>query len=73
MSDVVNDEGKVRAEIRLKPTQTKGNRARTVFLPSRLVEEIHHYLDQVKERDGEVPFVISQKSTMGFTANSLAI
>ena len=73
MSDVVNDEGKVRAEIRLKPTQTKGNRARTVFLPSRLVEEIHRYLDQVKEKDGEVPFVTSQKSTKGFTANSLAI
>ena len=73
MSDVVNDEGKVRAEIRLKPTQTKGNRARTVFLPSRLVEEIHRYLDQVKAKDGEVPFVTSQKSTMGFTANSLAI
>ena len=73
MSDVVNDEGKVRAEIRLKPTQTKGNRARTVFLPSRLVEEIHRYLDQGKAKDGEVPFVTSQKSTMGFTANSLAI
>jgi integrase/recombinase XerD len=37
------------------------------------VEEIHRYLDQGKEKDGEVPFVTSQKSTKGFTANSLAI
>jgi len=73
MGDVLGEDGKVRAEIRLKASQTKGNRPRMVFLPNRLVEEIHCYLDQVKDKDRELPFVTSQKSNTGFSANSLAI
>jgi len=73
IGDVVDDRGEVRSEIRLKPHQTKGSRHRSVFLPARLVKEIRHYLDGYRVQDREAPFIPSQKSMEGFTANSLTI
>ncbi|MEI8130770.1 MAG: site-specific integrase [bacterium] len=44
ISDVLNTDGSIKDEVRLSVDQTKGSSPRTVLLPQRLQEEIHHYL-----------------------------
>ncbi len=45
IGDVVQGDGTVREELRLKPSQTKGGVARTVFVNKRLQRDIRRYLD----------------------------
>lgn len=72
-SDVVNQDGTVKEEIRLLPDMTKGRHARTVFINIRLREELQAFADQAKCVDRSYPFFPSQKSIKtGFSANSLA-
>lgn len=44
ISDVMNVDGTIKSEIRLKATQTKGKHPRTVFMPSKLKAELAEYL-----------------------------
>lgn len=72
-SDVINQDGTVKEEIRLLPDMTKGRHARTVFVNIKLREELQQYANQSKCIDRSHPFFASQKSIKtGFSANSLA-
>jgi integrase/recombinase XerD len=72
-SDVMNQDGTVKEEIRLLPDMTKGRHARTVFVSIRLLEELAAYAAQARCVDRSYPFFASQKSIKsGFGANSLA-
>jgi len=72
-SDVTNQDGTVKEEIRLLPDMTKGRHARTVFVNIRLREELQAYTSQAKCIDRSYQFFASQKSIKtGFSANSLA-
>ena len=72
-SDVTNQDGTVKEEIRLLPDMTKGRHARTVFVNIKLREELQAYAAQAKCIDRSYPFFASQKSIKtGFSANSLA-
>lgn len=46
-SDVVDHAERVKDEIRLLPAMTKGRHARTVFVSSKLREELQAYADEV--------------------------
>lgn len=69
--DVVDENGKVRNEIRLLPSQTKGKVARTVYVSERLLRELQMYADSRKWPKESAPFFYTQKSS-GFTANTAA-
>ena len=72
-SDVMNQDGTVKEEIRLLPDMTKGRHPRTVFVNMRLREELSAYAAQARCVDRSYPFFASQKSMKsGFGANSLA-
>ena len=72
-SDVINQDGTVKEEIRLLPDMTKGRHARTVFVNIKLRKELQVYAAQAKCIDRSYPFFASQKSIKtGFSANSLA-
>ena len=72
-SDVMNQDGTVKEEIRLLPDMTKGRHPRTVFVNIRLREELTAYAAQARCVDRSYPFFASQKSMKsGFGANSLA-
>jgi integrase/recombinase XerD len=43
-ADVVDDQGKIRDEIQLEATQTKGRHARTVFVNAKLKRELEAYV-----------------------------
>jgi integrase/recombinase XerD len=69
--DVRNEDGSVKAEIRLAAQQTKGRHGRVVFINDRLREEIAQYLRTVRIRSQTQALFFSEKSG-GFSANSLS-
>ena len=72
-SDVTTTDGLVKEEIRLLPDMTKGRHARTVFVSTKLKEELQTYAAQTTYVDRSYAFFASQKSIKtGFSANSLA-
>ncbi len=71
--DVLTADGHIKEEIRLLPEMTKGKHARTVFISTRLREELQRYA-YIYRRSAplECPLFYSQKDARkGFTANSL--
>jgi integrase/recombinase XerD len=71
-SDVVNEDGTIKNEIRLSAEQTKGNEARVVFVNEKLRKELELYARTYKPILARRKFFYSQKSTSdGFTANTL--
>ncbi len=71
VSDVVDGEGRVRDQLRLKPAYTKGGVARTVFLNKRLQREIRRYLASLAALpDPESALLPSQKGG-SFSADTL--
>lgn len=71
-SDVTTSDGQVKDEIRLLAKMTKGNHARTVYVSTRLKQELQAYADQAKCVDRSYPFFATQKSIKaGFSPNSL--
>ena len=72
--DVLTADGHIKEEIRLLPEMTKGKHARTVFISTRLREELQRYADIYRRSAPlECPLFYSQKDARkGFTANSLA-
>lgn len=70
IKDVVNEDGTVKAEVRLSAEQTKGKHGRTVFLPEKLRVELSEYLGQRYSRIPELPlFYTAQRAS--FSANTL--
>jgi len=73
-ADVVDDEGKVRDEIRLKAENTKTKEARTVFVSTKLKKELQQYANVYKPADTKLKFFYSQKRDSkgcGYNANTL--
>ena len=67
---VLDSSGNIRSEIRLTAEQTKGKHPRTVFLNSKLREELSHYIQLIRTDDRERTLFPTQKSPRrGFTAN----
>lgn len=72
--DVVNADGTIKNEIRLRAENTKTNEARTVFVNDKLRKEFEKYIRAYKPSDTNVKFFYSQKRHSaggGFTANTL--
>jgi integrase/recombinase XerD len=70
ISDVLNDTGTIKDEIRLKPEQTKGKYPRTVYLNAKIQKELAQYIATLNNKDKNKPLLYSQKKE-GFTANTL--
>ena len=69
----MNLDGTMKGEIRLLPDMTMGKHARTVFVNTKLREQLQAYAANAKCVDRSYPFFASQKSIkLGFNANSLA-
>lgn len=70
--DVLDAEGKVRAEIRLTPEQTKGSKAGTVFVSDKLRKELQAYIKAVPGSDSSAKLFYSQKRPIeGWDSNTL--
>jgi integrase/recombinase XerD len=70
--DVLDTEGKVMGEIRLKPEQTKGDKTRIVFVSEKLKKELTAYIKAVPYADIEDKLFYSQKDKKnGFNPNTL--
>lgn len=71
-TDVINTDGSIKNEIRLKAEQTKGNEGRVVFINEKLRKELEQYVRLLVIKDVNKKLFYSQKSTSdGFTANTL--
>jgi integrase/recombinase XerD len=70
IGDVWNPAGSINDEIRLKPEQTKGKYARTVFVPDKLRRELIAYLATIDRGDITKPLFSTQKRA-SFNANKL--
>ncbi|QSZ57555.1 site-specific integrase [Rhizobium sp. ZX09] len=69
--DVLDSDGKVREQLRLRAEITKGGHARVVFLNEKLRREIErHREDWSENRDADAPLMLTQKRT-AFSANTL--
>jgi integrase/recombinase XerD len=70
--DVVDAEGNVRDEIRLKAENTKTKEARVVFVNAKLKRELQQYANVYKPVNQQVKFFYSQKrKSDGYNANTL--
>ena len=70
VSDVMNDDGTIKSEVRLSASQTKGNYGRVVFLNDKLKTELSSYLRGRRIKTMEQPLFYTEKSA-GFSANTL--
>ena len=70
MGDVLNDDGTIKSEIRLRAVQTKGNDGRTVFLPAKLKEELAVYLKTRHIKDPTIA-LFHTSNRLSFTPNTL--
>ena len=70
ISDVVDARGKVKAEIRLDASQTKGKHARIVFVPVKLRDELQIYVDPRTQLDRSLPLFMTAGGKP-FSANGL--
>jgi len=71
--DVIDGEGKVREQLRLRAEITKGGHACVVFLNEKLRREIERYhTDWPEDRDVDAPFLLTQKQT-AFSENTLCL
>ena len=71
VDDVLNPEGQVREEIRLRAEQTKGSRGRTVLVNRQLKAEIEIFLRSFKKPLTPERPLIASKSGRRFSANGL--
>lgn len=69
---VLDASGGIKGEIRLTAEQTKGKHPRTVFVSSKLREELTNYIQLIRTDDRERSLFPTQKNPRkGFTANTL--
>jgi len=73
ISDVRNTDGTVKSEMFLAASRVKHEHARTVYISSRLQQEIADYIATRKWFEEQQPLFYTQKSVRrGFTANTMA-
>lgn len=71
VQDVIDGDGDVREQLRLRAEITKGGRARVVFLNKKLRREIERYrTDLPGDWGADAPLLLTQKRT-AFSANTL--
>lgn len=70
VGDVMGQDGKVKAEVRLTADQTKGRHPRTVFLPKKLRDELQSYLDVRSVKEQKQPLFVTA-GRRAFSANVL--
>ena len=80
LGDVLTPDAEIKDEIRLKPSQTKGNRGRVVLLPKKAQDEIRQYLlNRFNTKDlkpvlltdlNRALFTTQKNADRGFTANT---
>ncbi len=70
MGDVLNEDGTIRSEIRLSAEQTKGDMGRTIFLSSKLRDELAVYLKTRHINEANIP-LFHTSSRLGWTPNVL--
>lgn len=70
MRDVVDEHNVINHEIKLSSSVTKNNKARIVFFPNKLREELADYLTTRALKNPEIPFFHTD-DRLGFSANSL--
>ena len=70
-SDVLAADGSILAEIRLSAQQTKGDKARVVYVAEKLRKELLNYVRTYPQTDPTRPLFYTQKRDH-FTANTLA-
>ena len=70
LSDVMDADGNIRTEFLLSPEQTKGRKARRIFVSQRLQRELTAYIKQRKTRPKCLALFATQKD-QAFSANSL--
>lgn len=69
---VLDAGGNIKGEIRLTAEQTKGKHPRTVFVNSKLKDELAKYIQLIRTDDKERTLFPTQKNPRrGFTANTL--
>ena len=68
--DVVAQDGSIKAEIHLRPQQTKGSHSRVVFLGERIRKELATYVKANPQTSSIKPLFYTQKRE-GFSANTL--
>lgn len=68
VEDVVDSSGKVKTEVRLDASQTKGRFGRTVFLSQKLRDELQCYADSLTARERKLPLFMTAGGK-AFTAN----
>ena len=73
VSDVVDNDSSVRAQIQLTPEQTKGSNARTVLVSSQLQIEVSGYLRALEAIPEPNDHLITSRTGMPFSANGLCI
>lgn len=69
-SDLVDGEGRIQSEFRLRAAETKNGEARTVFVSERLRKEIFAYVTATEFASNDSRLFYTQKSN-GFSANTL--
>jgi integrase/recombinase XerD len=73
ISDVMNQHGEVRSEIKLSVHQTKGKNGRAVILSRRVRREIGAYLKSQPERHFDSPLIFSQRNRSAFSSITLSM
>ena len=69
---VLDANGNIKSEIRLTAEQTKGKHPRTVFISTKLKDELTNYIQLIRTDDKERTLFPTQKNPRkGFTANTL--
>lgn len=71
VGDVYEESGRVREQLRLRSSQTKGSKARTVMMNERLRKSLASYYCRLPSQEPEFPLIYSQKSHGHFSPNSL--
>jgi integrase/recombinase XerD len=71
--DCVNSDGTIKSEIRLSAEQTKGSDNRTVYISTKLQQDLLQYVKGTHFRSADDKFFQTQKSNskIGFTPNTL--
>lgn len=69
LNDVIDTNGDVRAEIALKAAQTKGDKARVVFVPQRMRRELKIYVAQARTRSYS-EFLFATQKGQRFSSNT---
>ena len=73
LRDVLNPNGTIVQQIKLKAEQTKGDKGRTVFLNDKLVRELASYIGELRKNDPCAPLISSQRTGKHFSNTTLCM